>query len=292
MRNPPQITLVPDGQYGNPGQTLTYMASITNTDTQPCGSSSFTLSGQVSEGFSIQFQYPSLPIPAAGATAHVSVYVTSPSVNPFTETRSVPVSVTALHTVSNFSAKADAGYYFLKPAPRDLTFLVKLAGVGGAQANMATMKVKFYLRDGTVLPLTTPLSLTHVGNGIYSARATLTNPFPAGTPFRVQIKGEKHVAVRFCQQTGQTGPCADTQYMTPTEYSFDFTGIPLPPGDLNQDGKVDAVDTKSVTDLFGKLSSQLTAADLKLADVDYSGTINGYDLNLILQTLETRYDEQ
>jgi hypothetical protein len=176
--------------------------------------------------------------------------------------------------------------------PVNLTFKVKLAGVNGPEAKGATINVKLKLQNGTVLPLDKPLVLDSVGNGVYAATATLTNPFPPGTPMRVLIKGEKHSQVVFCRTTGQTEPCNDTEYITPSSYSFDFTGRPLPPGDLNQNGKVNADDLKLITDLFKKTSTQLTAQDLKSADVDYSGTIDAYDLNLVLQTLETRYDEQ
>jgi hypothetical protein len=185
-------------------------------------------------------------------------------------------------------------YYFsaVIPQPQNLTFKVKLAGVNGAEAKGATITVKLKLKDGTVLPLDKPLVLDPVGNGVYSATATLTNPLPSGTAMRVLVKGEKHSQIVFCRASGQTDPCNDTEYISPSSYSFDFTGRPLPAGDLNQDGKVNADDLKFITDLFKKPSTQLTVQDLKSADVDYSGTIDAYDLNLVLQTLETRYDEQ
>ncbi len=185
-------------------------------------------------------------------------------------------------------------YHFsaIIPQPQNLTFKVKLAGVSGAEAKGAVITVKLKLKDGRVLPLDKPLVLDSVGSGVYLATATLTNPPAPGTQMRILVKGEKHSQMVYCRESGQTGPCNDNEYMTPSSYSFDFTLRPLPPGDLNQDSKVDSADIKIVTDLFEKLSSQLTPADLKLADVDYSGAINGYDLNLILQTLETRYDEQ
>lgn len=291
VRGKPLVTLSPNNQSGNPGQTLTYIANIVNTDTQPCASSTFNFGGQTDVGFTSRYDYGSMPIPASAA-AHMNVYITSPTTDPYPDTRSLPISLTANNTVSNMSATAYAAYTLVKPAPQPLTFKVRFAGVSGAQASGATMKAKFYLQDGTVLPLSTPLTLSHVGNGVYQATATLANPLPVGTPLKVQIKGEKHLAILFCKESGQTGPCSVNEYMRPTSYVFDFTGVPLPPGDLNQDGKVDNADVKILTDLFAKPSTQVTAADLKTGDVDYSGTINGFDLNLILQTLETRYDEQ
>lgn len=296
MRSQPRVSLIPNDQSGNPGQTLTYIANITNMDTQPCGSSPFTFSVQVASGFTSQLQYGGIPIPA-GATAQMNVSVTSPAIDPYPTTQSVPVSLTATNTTTNMtSVQATVAYTLIKPQPMQVQFRVKLAGVQGSNANGAKINVKFYLKDGSILQIPA-LTLTSSGQSdTYTAAAVITNPLPQNTQFRIQVKGEKHLAVKFCKDSGQTGPCADNEYISmPGQggtYIVNLTGIPLPPGDLNQDGKVDASDLKSVTDLFGKLSSQLTAADLKLADVDYSGTINGYDLNLILQTLETRYDEQ
>ncbi len=190
------------------------------------------------------------------------------------------------------------------PYPQTMQFWVKLAGVTDNSANGALIHVKFYLKDGSILQLPAlPLSYMQVTTsggpvGIYTATTTISNPLPAGTQYRVQIKGEKHIAVRFCKEVGQTGPCDDNDYITmPTNdpqgayYILNFTSIPLPAGDLNQDGAADSADVKLFTDLWHKPPSQLTPADYKLADVDYSGSIDQFDLIRILQTLSTRYDE-
>jgi hypothetical protein len=169
--------------------------------------------------------------------------------------------------------------------------LVKFAGVNDNAATGTTIKVKFYMRDGTIVGLNVPLAVTYVGSGVYKATATITNPFPAGSAFTIQVKGAKHVAVQFCKQTGQTAPCAINESMAPTSYSFDFTGITLPPGDLNQDGTLNTMDIKAVADILGKLRSSQTATDKSLADVNYDGTVDGFDLSLILQSLATRHDE-
>ena len=113
----------------------------------------------------------------------------------------------------------------------------------------------------------------------------------------MHIKGEKHVAVKFCRQVGQTGPCADTEFITepdpiPLTYQFDFTGIALPPGDLYvQDGRAVQADVDKLTALLSKPRSSLTETDLLTGDLNYDGVVNGFDLNLLLKTLQTRYDE-
>lgn len=178
-----------------------------------------------------------------------------------------------------------------------MEFRVKLAGVTADQANGAKITVKLYPRNGAPMQLSTPLSLTHVGSGVYKATAIIQNPFAAGTQFRIKIKGEKHIAIEFCRQVGQTGPCSDTEYITvpnptPLTYGFDLTGIALPPGDLAaQDGRVDRTDFTKMTGLMSKLCTALSTQDKLVGDLDYSGCINVRDVFLMLQTLETRYDE-
>lgn len=289
-RGTPTVRLTPNNQSGNPGQTLTYTATITNTDTQGCSPSLFALSTQVDINFTAQ-HVPTLNIPALG-TANIGVTVTSPAVNPYPETRSLPITLRATNTSTNLSASANAAYTLIKPAPQPLKFLVRLAGVNGSEAQGATINVKLKLKDGTVLSLDKPLVLNPIGNGVYSATATLTNPLPMGTSLRVLVKGEKHSQVEFCRPSGQTDTCNDTEYIPSSTDSFDFTGRPLPPGDLNQDGRVNSTDLALITDLFKKPSSQQTPQDLKIADVNYSGKVDSLDLSLVFQTLETRYDEQ
>lgn len=180
---------------------------------------------------------------------------------------------------------------------QSLNFTVKLAGVTDGSADGAKIAVKFVNRDSMITQLSAPLSLTHTGNGVYQTTAIIANPFPAGTQLRVKIKGEKHISVQFCKQSGQTGLCADTEYITvpnpsPATLTFDFTGIPLPPGDLpSQDGQANRADFDKLTPLMSKICATLTAEEKLVGDVDYNGCVTVRDVFLILQSLETRYDE-
>lgn len=183
------------------------------------------------------------------------------------------------------------------PAPQTMNFLVKLAGVSDGSAEGAKISVKFQKRDGTVTQLSQPLVLNQISSqaGVYQASVVLNNPMPAGTQFRIIIKGEKHISVKFCRQVGQTAPCGDNEYITASNslvYGVDLTGIPLPPGDLaQQDGKADAADFEKIMTLMNKSCAGLTAQEKLTGDVDYNGCVNVRDAFLMRQTLQTRYDE-
>lgn len=183
------------------------------------------------------------------------------------------------------------------PSVQTIDIRMKLAGVTDGSAEGAKVNIKFVKLGGETVQLSTALPITHIGSGVYKAVADITNPFASGTKFTIKIKGEKHSSVQFCKQVGQTGPCADNEFITvpspvPHGYGFDLTGNPLPPGDVKvQDGKVDVADFAKIKSLMLKLCSSLTVEDKLIGDLDYNGCVNVRDVFLIRQTLETRYDE-
>lgn len=294
-RQIPQVSLYTNDSEGYPGETLTYTAVITNRDTQPCGSSQFSLSSRIEDGWNSYIADPTPWIPA-GATFTTQLQVTS-TTNPWNEIRSIPVSLRAVNTLTSLEADGVANYTLLMPTPQTIYMSFKLAGVTGAAAEGSQVNVKFYLKNGTVLSLSEPLTLSHTQGGIYTTSATISNPFPGGTQYRVKVKGEKHLSIEFCHATGQTSPCGDNDYITmPSSfegnYGLSFIGIPLPPGDLSpQDGRANIDDLNKLKPLMGKSQSSLTDADLLVGDVNYDHFINIYDVFLILKTLETRYDD-
>lgn len=295
-RQSPLISIGPGNHNGQPGETLTYAVGITNMDTQPCGSSQFSFSTLAPEGFSTNQPMYSAPIPA-GATYNTTFTVTSPLANPWNEERTVPVSFAATNMQTNLSSSINAAYTLLMPSPQTIYMTFKLAGVSNNAAEGSQVNVKFYLKNGTVLSLSEPLTLSHTQGGIYTTSATISNPFSGGTQYRVKVKGEKHLSVEFCHATGQTSPCGDNDYITmPSSfegnYGLSFIGIPLPPGDLSpQDGRANIDDLNKLKPLMGKSQSSLTDADLLVGDANYDHFINIFDVFLILKTLETRYDD-
>ncbi len=294
-RQSPSISINPANQIGYPGQTLTYNVSITNRDSGSCGPSNFGFGTMTDYLFTASPSIFSNYIPAGG-TFNTTFTATSPVTNPWNEQRSVPVSFAATNFASQLNSSINASYTLLMPRPQTLNFKIKLAGVTDNKAEGAKVTIKFYLQDGSVRALSEPLTLTYGSQGIYKASATLSNPLPAGTGFSVLVKGEKHVATRYCMFSGQTTHCGYNQSMAYGPVSgdifFDFTGLPLSPGDLPlQDGKVDINDLNKLKPLMGKSQSSLTEADLLVGDVNYDNFINIYDVFLILKTVETRYDD-
>jgi hypothetical protein len=188
------------------------------------------------------------------------------------------------------------------PTPPALTqrvlFKIKFAGVTGDGAQGAKVAIKFQ-KDTLQLQLNNSLTATHVGNGIYEVSATISNPLPSGGGYTILVKGEKHLARKFCRSQGQTGACTSGEtitMLTPTATSiqtFDFTGIPLEPGDLPpQDGFVGQTDFNTIKTLQAKPSDQLTLNDLHTGDLNYDHVISTWDIFWMRKTLETKTDEQ
>lgn len=197
------------------------------------------------------------------------------------------------------------------PTSRPFEILFRLQGVTDDSASYARLGmdsakvvVKFLSSKlnyalGYVTP---PVPVDYVGNGIYALHFGIWSPeLPAGNDYSITLKGEKHLATKFCLPKGQTQHCTlpgtITMPVNPLDkITLDFTGIPLSPGDLYpQDGAITTLGTYS--DLarlllrLAKSPSSLTKQDLLIADLDYNGVVNIKDLFLFRQSLQTRYDE-
>jgi hypothetical protein len=304
----PLVNVTPLVQNGHPGESRTYSVSVTNQDTgSPCPESGFSLWAQVSSGWT--YGYSPINFSLLPGQTKTTILTVTPSTTPVTQEVSAPVSIYAKNDYSSLQTRKDVAFVLSPQTPQTIDFRVKLAGVSAGQAEGAEISVKFMKKDGTILQLSEPLTLTYVSGGVYKATAILSNPFPSGTEFTIKIKGEKHVAIKFCRQVGQTAPCGDTEYIVvpspiPLSYGFDLTGIPLPPGDLPpqdgsvtqanitlQDGTIVKSDFNRLIEIRNKFSSDQTQEDKYSADLNYDGTVNSFDLFLILQTLMTRHDE-
>lgn len=181
-----------------------------------------------------------------------------------------------------------------------MSFRVKLTGVAEGAAEGAKIVVRFLTGDNSVNHTTPPLALTHIGSGVYETIMVLTDNFlpTSRNDYAIIIKGEKHLARKFCHQSGQNAPCTgngEISVPNPIDsgtWVYNLTGLSLDPGDLYaQDGKADMNDFDKVLGLMTKTCSSLSDQDKLTADLDYSGCINVKDAFLMRKTLETRYDE-
>lgn len=113
------------------------------------------------------------------------------------------------------------------------------------------------------------------------------------------IKGPKHLATRYCNSTINNRPCAIPKTTLgglclgfgcyDGIYSFDFTGYPLPGGDLPpQDGVVNAIDATVLTDC---LATPTDATCLAKADLNFDGNISSADTVIMNNTIYTRWED-
>lgn len=179
---------------------------------------------------------------------------------------------------------------------------MKFAGVTDGSAEGAKVTLRFQNSPNFFDYVTSPITVTHTGNGVYQAVLTFGSavpPLPANKYYAIYLKGEKHLATKFCQQTGQTTRCTGNGNISvppatfnPASYVLEFTGLPLEPGDLYpQDGTVNSTDFTKIKDLLNKPCASLTVAEKLTGDLDYNGCVNVRDAFLMRQTLQTRYDE-
>ncbi|HET7099368.1 MAG TPA: hypothetical protein VFI61_04000, partial [Patescibacteria group bacterium] len=185
---------------------------------------------------------------------------------------------------------------------QSFTLRMKFAGVTDGSAEGAKVTLRFQNSPNFFDYVTSPITVTHIGNGVYQAMLTFGSsvpPLPANNYYAIYLKGEKHLATKFCQQTGQTTRCAGNGNISipaatfnPASYVLEFTGLPLEPGDLYpQDGIASSADFTKIKDLLNKPCANLSVNEKLTADLDYNGCVNVRDAFLMRQTLQTRYDE-
>lgn len=191
------------------------------------------------------------------------------------------------------------------PTMLDFHILLKLKGVDDGSADQAKVTVKFNSSlidvNNKLGVITSPIAIYYVKDGVYNLSfGILGNSMPNANDYSIVLKGEKHLATRFCQEQGQTQHCSGSGRITiaadPTktfnDVYLDFTGLPLEPGDLYpQDGVADRNDFGKIIDLLSKPCSKLTDQDKLTGDLNYDGCVNIRDAFLMRQALETRYDE-
>lgn len=115
-------------------------------------------------------------------------------------------------------------------------------------------------------------------DGTYNGSFQLSNVDYDFDNYTLLIKGPKHLQRRFSNLTFVKNQ------------TLDLTPKPLEPGDLPlpQDGKVDSQDFNYLWDHRGSTDANV----LNIGDLNLDGSINMGDINLLLETLQVKYDEE
>ena len=172
-----------------------------------------------------------------------------------------------------------------------LSFRIKFQGVTTKRDDQ---KVKVRVVKGSFEKDFTDIGVSADDNGVYSGTVVLVD-VPAGSDYKIFIKGPKHLARKFCTN-GQTSRCSgDGQIsLAVGNNNFDFSKLVLEAGDLPnpndgmiQDGVVNSLDYSLWKDRFGRDDSNILA----VADVNLDGIVNSGDWQLMRITLETKYEE-
>jgi len=176
----------------------------------------------------------------------------------------------------------------LTPGASQINFKISF---GGVNHQIPTQHVKVRVIKDSFEREFEDVDVSFDENGIGSGTVSLTN-IPASYGFFIFIKGPKHLARKFCED-GQTERCssgAEGLIINQEQNNFDFSGLPILPGDYNQDagekiGKANSVD-------FAILVNELdsTGDNLK-SDVNYNNKVEGGDVALFLHTLSEVYEE-
>ncbi len=198
------------------------------------------------------------------------------------------------------------------PPKKTYTFDIRTKLTGVTTSAYAPEAVVRFVNQATNTDVTSnTVTMTPISSGIFKIFFTASGEnLPPGTGYLVYIKGTKQLSKKFCikpdaGQSKQTTACASNQSITIADttdvQTFDFTGMPLEPGDVYpQDGRVD---TSGASSDLGRVFSQvgldcddisLSTAEIntcKAMDLNYDGKVRLSDTILLLQSLSVRYDD-
>jgi hypothetical protein len=190
--------------------------------------------------------------------------------------------------------------------PLDMTkvnvkLTVKLQGVRSETFSQQYSHIKVGVAVGAEGKDTTDFiksDFIHKGNGVYEGIVTFDpTKVPRGNTYKLLVKGPKHLAKRFCaaDASGSDYFCAENTgaiSLTPGLKIFDFSTVPMAPGDLpldgQQDGVVDSSDLTYIRQNLGKKEASL----LKIGDLNLDGIIDTQDFSLVINNLINNEDER
>ncbi len=175
-----------------------------------------------------------------------------------------------------------------------LTFKISFAGtsyrvndIPKVIEDIGTQEMKVVVRGNGVTKVYDDVPVKFDDQAVGTATVELTG-VPAGENYMVLVKGPKHLARRFCEE-GQKEHCwlgEESIDLNPGENVFDWTGLELEPGDINQDGVVNTLDFSKLKQALGTRGKDISE------DLNFNGIVNPQDVVFFLETLSTKYEDE
>lgn len=158
----------------------------------------------------------------------------------------------------------------------NITFKIKFRSVNG---DVGDQKVTIKTKKGNEVKEFKNITVKHGENGIYKADNVPLTGLAAGT-YKIYVKGPKHLAKSF----------GEVELINGTN-TFGWAQAELEPGDTapQQDGIINSQDISRIIERLEVADP--SADDLLTADLNYDKVINGADINELIVTLGTKFDE-
>ncbi len=178
---------------------------------------------------------------------------------------------------------------------------VKLQGIRQETFARQYARLRFGVAVGQVGGVNTDFTqseFVHLGSGVYEGLITF-DPLvvPRGTNYKIMVKGPKHLSKRFCsaQASGDDYYCGENAggiVLNIGVQDFDYSTVPMAPGDLPFGGQQDGiVDSSDLTFIREHLPSK-DAETLRVGDLNFDGIIDTQDFSLVVNNLVNNEDER
>jgi hypothetical protein len=234
--------------------------------------------------------------PGASSSETVSFYIPYAV---YSHPTAPSISASLIGNIERYSYKDIRSYTLpiqvMAPIAYDFTMFLRLEGVADGGAQGAKTIFRFVSNEKNLV--TPPVSLAHIGEGIYQARFSVSSAqIPPGKGYTLYVKPEKHLSKKFCKISLQDQACLPGESFSLPEpiapIIFTLSRFPIEAGDLYpQDNKADLTDFDKIKSLLSKPCGSLTDQEKLTGDLDYNGCVNIRDAFLMRKALETRYDE-
>ncbi|OGY25816.1 MAG: hypothetical protein A2Z24_00440 [Candidatus Woykebacteria bacterium RBG_16_44_10] len=245
----PLVTIDPTSVLKAPGETATFSVSVTNNDTSPCGSSAFTITRAVPDGWSASLAASELTI-SPGATSSTTLSVTSSVAAP---EGFYDITVTAANkTFPVYNSSDTTSYEVDTQAPATVDI----------KADSSDGPITIAYNTATTLSWSSSNATSCSASGVWSGTKATSGS---------QSSGSLTVSSTFTLTcSGLGGSASDSVTVNVSDQ-----GAPLGKlGDLNGDGLVNIRDASI-------LVSRWNSADAT-ADLNHDGMVNIRDASILV----------